>query len=168
MSLQFLTSCMTWSRGAILTSSPLICRIWSPGINLFTLGPPLVTNLEKKNRTNIHNKYEFDGDFTSDQAYEEGEAEFEAEEDVLIFLGNILAFVFTPAMSIYRFVFAKFSEMFGVPRIGQNLSPARTTLVYSSASKFSPNWPLTQKSPHLFRGLFIHSTSNQLMRERKF
>ena len=45
-SLQFRTSCITWSRGARLTSSPLIWRIWSPGINLLTLGPPLVTNLE--------------------------------------------------------------------------------------------------------------------------
>ena len=45
-SLQFRTSCITWSRGARLTSSPFIWRIWSPGINLLTLGPPLVTNLE--------------------------------------------------------------------------------------------------------------------------
>ena len=44
-SLQFRTSCITWSRGARLTSSPFIWRIWSPGINLLTLGPPLVTNL---------------------------------------------------------------------------------------------------------------------------
>ena len=45
-SLQFRTSCITWSRGARFTSSPLIWRIWSPGINLLTLGPPLVTNLQ--------------------------------------------------------------------------------------------------------------------------
>ena len=50
VSLQFLTSCMTWSLGAFLTSSPLMVRIWSPGINLFTLGPPLVTNLKKKQK----------------------------------------------------------------------------------------------------------------------
>ena len=50
VSLQFLTSCMTWSLGAFLTSSPLMVRIWSPGISLFTLGPPLVTNLKKKQK----------------------------------------------------------------------------------------------------------------------
>lgn len=37
------TSCMTWSRGASLTSSPLTASIWSPGCNLPMLGPPSVT-----------------------------------------------------------------------------------------------------------------------------
>ena len=31
--------------GHLATSSPLIERIWSPGISLSTLGPPPVTNL---------------------------------------------------------------------------------------------------------------------------
>jgi hypothetical protein len=43
---QFLTSWMTWSLGAVLTSSPLMASSWSPGISLFTLGPPDVTNLK--------------------------------------------------------------------------------------------------------------------------
>ena len=47
-SLQLRTSCITWSLGAFFTSSPLIWRIWSPGFNLWTLGPPLVTNLKEK------------------------------------------------------------------------------------------------------------------------
>ena len=50
VSRQFRTSCITWSLGALLTSSPLICRIWSPGRNLLTLGPPLVTNLKEKDK----------------------------------------------------------------------------------------------------------------------
>ena len=38
--LPYLTSSMTHSRGAFLTSSPLICTIWSPGRSLSSLGPP--------------------------------------------------------------------------------------------------------------------------------
>ena len=45
LSRQFLTSCITWSLGALATSSPLMLRIWSPGMSLSTLGPPPVTNL---------------------------------------------------------------------------------------------------------------------------
>ena len=35
-----LTSSMTYSLGAFLTSSPLICTTWSPGRSLSSLGPP--------------------------------------------------------------------------------------------------------------------------------
>ena len=70
VSRQFRTSWITWSRGALsrkyldtiteniwdgknivscqqylATSSPLMERIWSPGMSLSTLGPPPVTNL---------------------------------------------------------------------------------------------------------------------------
>ena len=69
---QFLTSCITWSRGALklfsckyfhfkyflyrATSSPLIESIWSPGISLSTLGPPPVTNLKQTNLSIIQDK----------------------------------------------------------------------------------------------------------------
>ena len=38
--LTYLTSSMTYSLGAFLTSSPLICTTWSPGSSLSSLGPP--------------------------------------------------------------------------------------------------------------------------------